>query len=485
MTVLLDGASLRLEDLVSIASRVQPVALAAGVRQRMQAHRDVVLEALARGDQVYGLTTGVAERKRVRLARSDQARFNRSLLRNHRMAQGPAAPPEVVRAAMAILANSFAKGVAGVRPELAELLVTALHEGVEPRVRTLGSVGQADLGPLADMADWLVDWSGFELAENEGLALIDTNAFSTACAALAVAGAEQLLDALEVGAALDFEGFAANVKALHPLVADVRPSPGLSRSLGNVRRLLAHSVLFEDGVARNLQDPLTFRCVPQINGAARDAVAYARSTIERELNSSQGNPIVVLAERVVVSVGNFDPVAMSAALDFARIGLAPAITSATERTVKLLQRPFSALAAGLSEHPETGDDGLAELAVASQALTAEARLLAQPVSYELASTSKAEGIEDRTTMAPLSARRLGDVCALAARVISVELVVAAQAIDLRRLGRLGDGTQAAYDLVRRLAPPGTGTSLPDDLEALVAAVRAGTLSSILQQAAPG
>jgi histidine ammonia-lyase len=244
-------------------------------------------------------------------------------------------------------------------------------------------------------------------------------------------------------------------------------------------------VLFEDGVARNLQDPLTFRCVPQINGAARDALAYARSTVERELNASQGNPIVVLAERVVVSVGNFDPAAMSAALDFARIGLAPAITSATERTVKLLQRPFSALAAGLSEHPETGDDGLAELAVVSQALAVEARLLAQPVSYELASTSKAEGIEDRTTMAPLSARRLEEVCGLAARVIAVELVVAAQAVDLRRLGPLGAGTQAAYDLVRRLAPPGAGTSLPDDLEPLVEAVRAGVLSSILQQVAPG
>jgi histidine ammonia-lyase len=467
---MLDGASLRLADLVSIASNRQSVALAAGVRQQMQAHRDVVIEALARGDQVYGLTTGVAERKRVRLARSDQARFNRSLLRNHRMAQGPPAPLEVVRAAMAILANSFAKGVAGVRPELAELLVTALHEGVEPLVRTLGSVGQADLGPLADMADWLVEWSGLELAENEGLALIDTNAFSTACAALAVARTEQLLDGLEVAAALDFEGFAANVKALHPVVAEVRPSPGLARTLGNVRRLLAGSVLFDDGVARNLQDPLTFRCVPQINGAARDAVAYTKATVERELNASQGNPI--------------DPVAMSAAVDFARIGLAPAITSATERTVKLLQRPFSALAAGLSEHPETGDDGLAELAVVSQAVAAEARLLAQPVSYELASTSKAEGIEDRTTMAPLSARRLEEVCELAARVIAVELVVAAQAVDLRRLGPLGGGTQAAYDLVRLLAPPGTGTSLPDDLEPLVEAVRAGELSSILHQVAP-
>jgi histidine ammonia-lyase len=479
VTVVVDGASLSLEDVVSVAVRGQAVTLGTGVRERMQAHREVVVDMLARGEDVYGLTTGVAERKRARLVASDQARFNRALLRNHLIAQGPLAPAELVRATMLVLLNSFAIGVAGVRPELAEVLIRALGEQVVPRVRTLGSVGQADLGPLADLADWLLEWSGFEPAENEGLALIDTNAFSTGCAALALARAEDLLDAMDVAAALDFEAYAANVTALHPIVAETRSSPGVATSVSNLRRALEGSVLWDADAARNLQDPLTFRCVPQVHGAARDAVEFARRVVERELNSSQGNPVVVVSERAVVSVGNFDAVAMSAAADFARIGLAPAVTSAAERTVKLLQSPFSGLAAGLSDRPETGDDGLAELAVAAQSFAAEARLLAQPVSFELASTTKAEGIEDRTTMAPLSARRLDEVVDLTCRVVAVELVVAAQAVDLRSLGRLGRGTSAVQDLVRSHVSATSATStFPADLEPLVEAVRNGAISAI-------
>jgi histidine ammonia-lyase len=480
VTVLLDGASLSLGDVVAVAERGETAALAPGARERMVAHREVVIEVLARGDGVYGLTTGVAERKRVTLRSTDQARFNRALLRTHRIAQGAIASEAVVRATMLVLANGFAKGVCGVRPELAELVISALNDGVVPPMRTLGSVGQADLGPLADLADALVELAGFELAPNEGLALIDSNAFSSGAAALAVAAAERLLDSLDVAAALDFEAYVANVTALHPVVEATRPSPGVRATLFNLRSLLAGSALFDDGAARNLQDPLTFRCVPQFHGAARDAVAYARTTVEREINASQGNPVVVLSERAVVSVGNFDPVALSAALDFARIGLAPAITSAAERTVKLLQAPSSGLPAGLAEHPETGDDGLAEFAVASQSLAVEARLLAQPVSFELASSSKAEGIEDRTTMAPLSARRLGEVTELAARVVAVELVVAAQAVDLRGLRRLGGGTAMAQRAIReRIASTRAGSPLPPDLEPLVEIVRDGELSAIL------
>jgi histidine ammonia-lyase len=178
----------------------------------------------------------------------------------------------------------------------------------------------------------------------------------------------------------------------------------------------------------------------------------------------------------VISVGNFDPVAMAAAVDLARIALAPVVTSATERTVKLLQQPTSGLPAGLAEAPELGEDALAEFAVASQSFAAEARLLAQPVSFELASASKAEGIEDRTTMAPLSARRLTEMVTLTARVISVELVVAAQAVDLRRRKPLGQGTTALHSLVRSHVPyTRHGMPPPPDLEPLTEAVQRGEL----------
>ena len=190
--------------------------------------------------------------------------------------------------------------------------------------------------------------------------------------------------------------------------------------------------------------------------------------------------MVVVPERRIVSVGNFDIGPLAAALDFARIALAPVVTSANERAVKLLQAPYSGLSAGLAARAGSPDDALSELAVAGQAITVEARTLAHPVSYELASSVKGEGIEDRATMAPLSARRLADMVQLCARVAAIELVVAAQAIDLRAPGhpaQLGLGTGRAFRMIRELVPftQADGT-LPADLEPVVELVTRGDLN---------
>jgi histidine ammonia-lyase len=482
--VMLDGASLTIDSLAAAAEGRDQVALDPAARSRMAAAREVVEEALRSEAPVYGLTTAVAERKSVVLDAAARQGVSRFRVQGHLMAQGPPAPPPVVRAAMVCMVNMFAKGAAGVRPELAEMLADALNHGLVPAVRSLGSVGEADLGPLADLAEGLVRETGFALAEGEGLALINNNAFSTGWAALAEFAAERLLGEADVAAALDLEAFAANLSTLHPVVTEVRPDPGTVATVRRLRALLAGSCLFEPGIARNLQDPITFRSIPQILGAARDALAYVRTTIETELNSAQGNPAVILAERRIVSVGNLDLAAVAAALDFARIALAPVVTTAAERTVKLLQRPVSGLPAGLAAEPDTGDDALAEFAVAAQAIAAEARTLAHPVSFEVVSSSKAEGIEDRTTMAPLSARRLAEMADLSARVVSLELLIAAQAVDLRRPTRLGEGTARALRLVRELAGfTGRGQAPPADLEPLVDAVRAGRFAQAV--AGPG
>jgi histidine ammonia-lyase len=481
--VVLDGASLTIDSLAAVAEGRAEVVLAPAARDRMAAAREVVEEALRSEAAVYGLTTAVAERKSVVLDATARRGLSRIRIRGHLVAQGPPAPPPVVRAAMACLVNGYAKGAAGVRPELAEMLVHALNRGLVPTVRSLGSVGQADLGPLADLAEGLLRETGFVLADGEGLALINNNAFSTGWAALAELAAEQLLGEADVAAALDLEAFAANLSPLHPVAAEIRPHPGVVATIRRLRALLAGSSLFEPGSARNLQDPLTFRSIPQILGAARDALAYVRTTIETELNSAQGNPAVVLAERRIVSVGNLDVVSVAAALDLARIALAPVVTAAAERTVKLLLGPVSGLPGGLAAEPGLGEDALAEFAVAAQAIAAEARTLAHPVSFELVSSSKAEGIEDRTTMAPLSARSLSEMADPSARVVSLELLVAAQAVDLRRPSRLGEGTGRALGLVRELVGfTARGDAPPADLEPLVNAVRAGRFA---RAAGPG
>jgi histidine ammonia-lyase len=485
MTIMLNGSDLTVTEVIAAARHGEPVALAPEAITAMRQARVVVQEVMARGEPVYGLTTGVGERKSFLLDPAERQRFNHRLVLNHRIAQGDAAPADVVRGAMVCLANSYAKGVTGVRPELAEMIVTLLNEGFAPPVRRLGSVGQGDLGPMADLAHGLITRSGFEVAENEGLALVSSNAFTTAWACVAIADADRLMSVFDVAGALDLEAFGANLTCLHPIIEQTRPFPGLAATLRALRTHLTGSYLWQPGAARFLQDPLTFRCLPHIHGAARDALTYARTILQVELNSSQSNPVVVTAEQRIVSVGNFDIGPLAAALDFARIALAPVVTSANERAVKLLQAPFSGLSAGLAAAAATPDDALSELATSGQAITVEARTLAHPVSYELASSVKADGIEDRATMAPLSARRLADMIALCGRVAAIELVVAAQAIDLRALdgphgpSRLGLGTGRAYRLIRELVPftQADGT-FPADLEPLVDLLSRGDLEPV-------
>jgi len=481
MTIALNGSDLTVTQVVAAARHGESVRLAPEAIAAMRRSRAVVQDILARGEPVYGLTTGVGERKSYLLDPAERQRFNQRLVLNHRIAQGDAAPADVVRGAMLCLANSYAKGVTGVRPELAEMIVTLLNEGYAPPVRRLGSIGQGDLGPMADLAHGLITRSGFEVAENEGLALVSSNAFTTAWACLATADAEALLAVFDVAGALDLEAFGANLACLDPAVEQTRPFPGLKATLHQLRLLLAGSYLWQPGAARFLQDPLTFRCIPHIHGAARDALGYVLNILQLELNSSQSNPVVVVPAGHepgrIVSVGNFDIGPLAAALDFLRVALAPVVTSANERAVKLLQAPYSGLPAGLAASAGSPDDALAELAVAGQAITVEARTLAHPVSYELASSVKGEGIEDRATMAPLSARRLADMIALCARVAAIEFVVAAQAIDLREPGQLGLGTGRAYRMIRELVPfTQADATLPADLEPLVELVTRGTLT---------
>src|SRR5580704_14515053 len=484
MTIMLNGSDLTVTQVVAAARHGEAVALAPAALEAMRQARAVVTNALSQGTPVYGLTTGVGERKSFLLDPAERRKFNQRLVLNHRIAQGDAAPADVVRGAMVCLANSYAKGVTGVRPELAEMIITLLNEGFAPPVRRLGSVGQGDLGPMADLAYGLITRSGFEVAENEGLALVSSNAFTTAWAAIAVADAQNLMDTFDVAGALDLEAFEANTTSLHPVIEHTRPYPGLSTTLHTLRTLLAGSYLWQPGAARFLQDPLTFRCIPHIHGATRDALDYARNILHLELNSSQSNPVVVVPSGNepgrIVSVGNFDTGPLAAALDFLRIALAPVVTSANERAVKLLQAPYSGLPPGLAALSGSPDDALAELATSGQAITVEARTLAHPVSYELASSVKGEGIEDRATMAPLSARRLADMVQLCTRVAAIELVVAAQAIDLRAPGQslgLGLGTGRAFRMIRELVPftQADGT-LPADLEPLVELVSRGDLT---------
>jgi histidine ammonia-lyase len=470
VTVELTGASLTLDEVGRVARGGEPVAIAASAIERMRERRAVVERAVSEGTPAYGVTTGVGMRRGAAVGLEEVRAFNRSAILGHLVGLGPPAPADAVRAGLVCMVNALAAGHQGTRPEVADALVGALNAGQEPTVRSLGTVGEADLAQNADIAYGAL--GTLELEAGEALALLAGNFFSTGQAALAIADARGALEWLDLAAALDFEALRGNTGALHAEVAAARPYPGIAETLARMHALLSGSGLWEPGAARFLQDPLTYRCVPQLHGAARDALRFVEEQLAIELNAHQGNPLVVAGEGRLVSVGNFDSQPLAAALDLLRIALAPVLTAAVERTLKLLSPRFSGLSEGLVAEEGTWQDGLSELGVASQAIGAEARLLALPVSFELASTMQESGVEDRTALTSLGARRVGEMLDLGARVVAIELTVAAQAVDLRGEVELGTGAAIAQRFVRdRIAYLRSFEQMPLPLEELATSIR--------------
>lgn len=468
-TFILTGRPITIDAVVAVAVG-QRVEIAPACLSHLAAARTSMLRTLEAGEAVYGITTGVGALKGIRVDAANASDFNRRLILSHRVSHGNPAPRSVVRAAMFCRAQGLAMGGSGVRPAVVEALVDALNADDIPVVRILGSVGQGDLAPLAEIAEALIA-RGLVLETREALALVGANSFAIGWAALALARTMRTLHALESATALTMEGFLFNPSVIDPAVFQAYPSPGLKQSVLRLRKLLAGgAILTAREKPRLLQDPLSLRVAPQAHGSARDAWSHTVKVVEIELAAASDNPLLTPDGRLL-SVGNFDASGLAAALDYMRISLAQALTLSCERVQKLLSQWHTGLPTGLRERDDLSEDALSIFGHGAAALAAEARLLAQPVSFELPTSSIAESIEDRVTMSSLAARRLDEQASLALRLATVELLCAAQAIDLRgRSAALGAGTRALYTLVRSHIPLlRAGDSPVADLDALFTA----------------
>ena len=479
MNVVVSGFALSEADVVAVARGRAQVVLADGVRDRLAAACQTVDRAVAAGIPVYCVSVGAGSSKSSAVDPLARERFEHLLVRNSLVGQGPSTPDDAVRGTLLVVVNLLAAGRASVRAETVQQLVDALNEDRLPIVPLLGSLGQADLAPLSHLVSGVL--GDQPLRPGEAVALTSTNAFSTALASLALHDAHAFLTTLAATAGLAFEGFRANPSPLHPAVDEVRPFPGLMRARSDLEQALAGSRLHRSGEPRNLQDPLSYRNAAHVLGAAHDAVDHARSQVAIELNAHQSNPLILPGSGEIVSVANFEALPMALALDYARLGMAAAITSTAERVVKLLQRSHSGLPSGL-RHVAGPEPALEVFAHTAVALAGEARLLAAPVSNELPSSSLEDGIEDRMTFAPLAARRLAEQTALGLRIAALELVCGGEAIELRRahgqdIDPLGAGAQRAHALLRRHVPPvGRLGEIPVSLDSLLADLTAGALA---------
>lgn len=497
--VVINGDDLTVEEVVRVARGRALVEISQEARERVRRARDVVDLILERGDTVYGLNTGLGSLARYQIPLDSLEQFSMRMVLGHIARQGGEVHTEVVRAMMLTRANGMVKGGVGVRAEVIQAFVDALNAEVHPVVRLGGSVGQSDLAEMADIGQALMGYgeaeyagrrmSGAEALEaaglrpvrlkaKEGLGLISANGITVGSGSLVLSDVTKLLDTFDISSALALEGFGGNLTVIHPEAARMRPHPGQRRVADRLRELLDESYLWRSGAARNLQDPLSFRCIPQTHGSGYDGHTYARGIMEVELNSSGDNPLVILDDQSIISTGNFDVVSLAVAFDHLRIVLTQMMHLANERVQKQLWSQFSGLPTGLAAE-EGPEGGLRPLGRTCAALAAEARSLANPISLDYRG-QLAEGIEDHASLAPLGARRTEELAEIAWRLVAVELVVAARAVDLRGRPNLGSGTRVAYEVVREFAPESIEEQWPD-IDSLARFISGGKLSERVEE----
>jgi histidine ammonia-lyase len=457
--VLLDGSSLTIEQLVSIADAGEAVGLAPAAIARVQASRAVV-DRKARGEEpVYGINTGFGSFADVKVPPAALEALQTNLLRSHAAGLGDPLPVRTVRATMALRANVLAKGFSGIRIETLEALIALLNHGVHPRVPERGSVGASgDLAPLAHLALVLIGegeasvdresnrpprllaWvpgadalarAGLKpvtLGPKEGLALINGTQPSTAVLALALAGAEQLARAADIAAALSIDALRGSLHPFEARIHDARPFGGQVASAANIERLLRGSAINKSHEhCGKVQDAYSLRCAPQVHGATREALRFVRETVQIEANAATDNPMVFAETGDVVSGGNFHGAPVALAADLLAAALVPLATISERRTDRLVDPALSGLPGFLTRDGGLRS-GLMLAQVTAAAVASELKSLAHPAGVDTIPTSANK--EDHVSMSMTAALKADRVVARAREVVAIEILCACQAIDL-------------------------------------------------------
>jgi histidine ammonia-lyase len=450
--VVLDGGPLALEDVIAVACDGARVRLGPEGHRRASVARRFVDDIAGAVTPIYGITTGVGMLKDVVIPPEQRAALQRNLVLSHAGGVGPPLSEIETRAIMVLLAASLARGASGVRPEVIELVARCLNARVHPVIPEQGSVGSSgDLAPLAHLAACLIGegevWSDgatvpahaaliraglapLSLQAKEGLALLNGTHLMAGLGTLAVTDAATLARLADVTGAMSLEALLGTNAAFDPRIHALRPHPGQTASATNLRALTEGSaIIASHHDCTRVQDAYSLRCMPQVHGSARDAVQFARATLERELASVTDNPLVFAADREVLSGGNFHGEPLGLALDLLAIGLAQ-LGGIAERRIDRLVNPlvsdglpaFLAPAGGLNS-------GYMIAQYVAASLASELKTLAHPASVDSIPTSGLQ--EDYNSMGAGAALKVRRAVGNVRRILAIELLLAAQALDCR------------------------------------------------------
>lgn len=504
-SVAIGTRSLTIEEIDAIARGQAAARIPLEVRSRIVRSHQFARRVIEQCRPVYGLTTGCGPLAAHEVSADQRVAFQRNLIRSHAVTLGNPLSVRFVRAAMASRAHVLALGHSGVDPATVELLVTMLNEGVHPIVRDVGGVGASgDLVELAQIAlaaigEGEVEHKGriVPAAEalraaganplvpvyREGLALINGTSCHTGGAAVLLARTARIISGAQIAAAMLFEALRGRIEAFDPALQTARPHAGQRAVAGSVLRLLTGSKLVRtDDVSAGTQDAYTLRSIAQVLGAVLDTVETTKRTVEVELNSVSDNPLFLPDESRVVHGGNFhgQPVAM--ALDQLKMSMVELAVMSERRIARVLDPKLSLdLPAFLIRNGAGVQSGFMGLQYCASSMVAENAVLAAPASVHSVPTNANN--QDIVSMGMVAARQAARVIDNVERMIAIELLCAAQALDLREPDNAGRGTHAAYTLIRtRTAPLLEDRPLAADVEAMQRLIEDGTLALAVRAA---
>ena len=478
--VIIDGNQLTIEDLVAVARHNAKVELAPAARASIQTAYTWVEDIIKRGDPVYGINTGFGIFAERRILPQDSAQLSRNLILSHAVGTGRPLDHEIVRAAILVRANTFAKGHSGIRIEVVETLLALLNCGVTPVVPSQGSLGSSgDLGPLSHLAlvfttdahnieaesgmAWFEGqcWSGKEamakagidriiLTAKEGLALSNGATFSAALGALAVYDSASLLRTGEISLAMALEAILGCSAAFDERLHKARGLSGQLRVAEAIRALTKGSDLID--CYGRVQDAYSMRCAPQVQGMCWETLAFARSVIATEINAATDNPLL-FEPGIALSGGNFHGEPVGMVMDYLGIAMAELASISERRTYRLLDSHLNAeLPPMLVDRFEDAglNSGLMMLQYTAASLVLENQTLATPDSVHSLPSSAEQ--EDHNANAMTAARHAREIIANTAHILAIEIYTAARALDLRLRQKphahLGEGTAKAYNIIR-------------------------------------
>lgn len=498
MTIELGEHWIGIDDLVRVARNHEAVVLSHTARHKVARARALVMRLASSGQPIYGVNSALGANTGAKLADDDLEDYQRRAVRARAVAVGPAYDTASVRAMQFARVAGLARGGSGISPRVLDACITLLNHAVHPLVPRFGSIGVADLPQLSHLAlplfgEGKAEFGGevmtgsaalekaglqpVKLGVKDGLALISSNAATVARAALVLHDVTSALKAWLAVVALGYEGFRANLSPLNPAVIAARPATGQIEVAAQLRQILKGSALLQPGAARRVQDPVSMRVVAQVHGAAQGMVDSARTQVEIELNSAADSPLVlvndVADDGMMLSNGNFHIPALALALDACAIALAQAASMSVARCQRFMSPALTGLPLQLTRHGPA-HSGFATVQKTLTALWAEIRLRANPGSLDYMPVS--EGLEDHACMALGVAEKLGELLERVRYLIAIELLIAAQAVDLRGLDEadMGEGTRTTYRQLRAIIPMlDEDRPLGPDIDCVQLAVAAG------------